>query len=245
MTYTIALIGARSGSSLKDKNIRPLARHPLIAYSILCALRAVNIHRVIVSTDSPEYAEIAKSYGAEVPFIQPAPTAGALSGDYPFIAHALDWMRVHDERLPDLIVHLRPTTPLREPGIIAAAVKTLEDNVVATALRSVHEMPESAHKCFEIFGGYLRTMHTESFELDASNRARQAYPTTYHPNGYVDVLRTDFIRNSQLYGTRMIHGNRVIPFVTPPVIEADTEEDFAMLEYQVGRDPHFTGRLFE
>ena len=73
MTYCIALIGARSGSSLKDKNIRPLAGHPLIAYSILCALRAVNIHRVIVSTDSPEYAEIAKSYGAEVPFIQRRP----------------------------------------------------------------------------------------------------------------------------------------------------------------------------
>lgn len=240
----IALIGARSGSSLKHKNIRPLAGHPLLAYSILAALQAKNIQRVIVSTDSQEYAEIARKYGAEVPYIQPAATATATSGDYPFIAHALDWMRIHDKELPELLVHLRPTTPLRDPDVIDEAIELMTLRNQATSMRSVHEMSESAYKCVEIAGDRLMVIGTRDCDLDTAGQARHLYPKTYQPNGYIDILKPDFIRESQFRGTRQIHGDCVMPFITSAVTEVDCEGDFAMLEWQVHRNPELVKRVF-
>jgi CMP-N,N'-diacetyllegionaminic acid synthase len=138
-----------------------------------------------------------------------------------------------------LIVHLRPTTPLREASLVAAAVEALRLDAEATALRSVHEMSESAYKCFEIKEQRLKTVGSGSFELDAANEARQLFPKTYQANGYVDVLKTEFIRAQQ-----RIHGSRVTDFITPPVTEVDTEAEFALLEYQAGSNPAIISQLF-
>lgn len=240
MTYVVALIPARSGSSLKDKNIRSLGGYPLLAYSIKAAQKAGNIDRVIVSTDSKDYAAIARDYGAETPFIQPENTARDYSGDYPFLAHSIVWMDANEKRIPDAIVHLRPTTPLRDPLLVRNAIDTLNHwgEFVPSALRSVHEMSESAHKCFHVIRGQLATL-SDSFSVEDANHPRQHYKPTYQGNGYVDVLRTDFIRN-----TGKIHGSRVIAFITPPMIEVDTEDDFKMLELQIAANPQLVERLF-
>ena len=241
MSYVVALVPARAGSKgVPNKNIRLLANHPLLAYSVRAGIKAGNIDRVIVSTDSAQYADIARRYGAEAPFLRPAPLAGDRSPDYEFIAHALDWIEREEKRLPDLVVHLRPTTPLRDARQVAAAVRALEADAEATALRSVHEMSESAYKCFEIEDARLKTVGSGSFELDAANQARQMFPKTFQANGYVDVLKTGFIR---AHGR--IHGNRVAAFITPPVTEVDTEADFALLEYQAGSDPALIRQLFD
>ena len=245
MTYVVALIPARSGSrGLPGKNIRKLVGIPLLVYSVRAAQKAGNIDRVIVSTDSEEYAEIAKKASAEVPFIQPVETARDDSGDYPFLAHALAWMDRSEKRLPDLIVHLRPTTPLRDPALVADAVQRMalrddEDwrHGEPTALRSVHEMSESAHKCFQVINGSLVTLEG-SFDVESANRPRQDYITTYQANGYVDVLRTDYIRR---HGK--IHGDRVTAFATPPVIEVDTEENFKLLQLQAAANPQLVSRV--
>lgn len=241
MTYTVALIGARSGSSLKDKNIRPLAGHPLLAYSIKAAQKCRAIDRVIVSTDSAEYAAIALGYGADF-IMQPSDTAQADSGDYPFIAHALDHIGVPS--LPDLIAHLRPTTPLRDPTIISDAISAMKYNMPpATALRSVHEMSESAYKCFEIEHDMLKSVCNKSSWIDHVNAPRQRYTKTYQGNGYVDILSAAFIR--QWSKEKRLHGYHVIPFITPPVIEVDTEHDFEMLELQAARHPEIVKALFD
>ena len=87
----VALIPARSGSKgVSNKNIRPLAGFPLIAYSIKAALKSKLIDRVIVSTDSEEYAEIAREYGAEVPFLRPSELSGDIATDKQFFKHAID-----------------------------------------------------------------------------------------------------------------------------------------------------------
>ena len=239
--FVIALIPARSGSSLRDKNIRALAGHPLLAYSINAAFRVSTIDRIVVSTDSQEYADIAINYGAEAPFLRPLDISGDWATDYEFVAHALEWIRVNDGVLPDYIVHLRPTTPLREPSYIAQAIDALAATPQATALRSVHLMSESAYKCFEIDGplSYLRTVGRRSFALDEANRERQVFPKTYYPNGYVDVLRVEHV-----LAQHCIHGNRVMPLVTPRVTEVDTEEDFALLEWEVARNPGIVKALF-
>jgi len=241
MAKVVALIPARAGSKgVPDKNIKPLAGHPLLAWTIAACLKSAAIERVIVSTDSPDYAALSIRLGAEAPFLRPAEISGDRSTDQEFIVHALDWLAEHGDA-PEYVVHMRPTTPLRDPRQIDEAVQAFMAAPEATALRSVHEMPESAYKAFEIApGGQLKRLGSDSTALDAANNARQQFPATYQANGYVDVLSTAFIRRAGL-----IHGDRVMPFVTPPVVEVDTAEDFAHLEFQVARHPEFINLLFE
>ena len=240
MPSIVALIPARSGSKgVPHKNIKPLGKHPLIEWSVAACKATSSIHRIIVSTDSEEYAQMSREMGAEVPFLRPAEIAGDRSTDYDFIEHALDWFLKNGGE-PEYIVHIRPTTPFRDPALIDHAVATFINHPQATALRSVHPMSESAYKTFEIApGGRLKRVASESTELDAANNARQQFPTTYIANGYVDVLSAAFIRKMHL-----IHGSHVLPFITPVVNEVDTEEDFFMLELELQNHPEFATRLF-
>ena len=235
-----AIIPARSGSKgLPGKNVKLLAGRPLLAYSIAAARLSKHIQRTIVSTDSQHYADIAKKYGAEVPFLRPVEISGDGSSDYEFVRHALDWMKMNEGYQPKYLVNLRPTTPLREPSYIDAAIRRLERDDNATALRSVHEMSESTYKTFEIREEYLNCVCTGSSNIEAAGRPRQQYRKTYEGNGYVDVMKSSYIlENFKIYG------EQVIAFVTPRVFEADTIEDFDYLEYQVAKDPMVVKRLF-
>src|SRR5205085_2482814 len=90
MPSVVALIPARSGSErVRDKNIRPLAGHPLLAYAVAAALQADVFDRVVCSTDSGKIAEVAQRYGADVPFLRPTELATATSPDIEWITHAL------------------------------------------------------------------------------------------------------------------------------------------------------------
>lgn len=240
MNRVVALIPARAGSKgVPNKNVRMLGGHALIEWSIAACRKVKMIDRVVVSTDSIEYAELCRTLGAEVPFLRPAAISGDRSTDYEFIEHALDWFRQNGGE-PEFIVHIRPTTPFRSPALIESAIKAFQAPNNATAMRSVHEMSESAYKTFEIAGrGYLKRLGSDSTALDAANNARQAYPATYIANGYVDVLSTAFIRQSGL-----LHGDRVMPFITPRVSEVDSEDDFAFLEYQLSRSPSLGLQIF-
>ena len=239
MVYSI--IPARGGSKgIPGKNITPLCGYPLIAYSIRASLKAASIDRTIVTTDSAEIAEIAKSFGAEVPFLRPAAISGDKSTDYEFFKHALDWFEMNEGKVPEYLVHLRPTTPLRTAALIDEAVESFRSHPQATALRSVHEMSESAYKTFELDGDFLRTVFSGSRELDASNAERQRFPATYTANGCVDVLRTSFILQNG-----KIHGNSVVAFRTPPAMEVDTMADLQLLGVIAQRDAEIRRVLFE
>ncbi len=239
----VALVPARSGSKgLADKNIRPLGGWPLLAWTIAVSHRVERIDRVIVSTDSADYAAIAEAHGAEVPFLRPAEISGDRSTDREFIVHALDELGATGEE-PEIVVHLRPTTPFRAPDLVDRAITHFVEAGLrdgATALRSVHETPESAWKCLEIGDdGLLRPMGSDDSSLDASNMARQSFPTTFFANGYVDVLSTAFIRQSGL-----LHGSRVIPFKTPPVTEVDSPAEFEILEAQLAGRSELADMVF-
>lgn len=240
MSNVVALIGARGGSKgVPHKNIKLLGGHSLLTWSIAACLRSHSIDRVIVSTDSPDYAALAIQLGAEAPFLRPAEISGDRSTDYDFIVHALDWLAA-DGREPDYLVHIRPTTPLRDPMLIDAAVQAFRAAPHATALRSVHEMSESAYKTFELAeGGQLKRLGADNTALDSANNARQQFPSTYQANGYVDVLSSAFIRKSGL-----MHGDQVMPFITPTVVEVDTLDDFDHLEFQITRMPGVLHKLF-
>lgn len=237
----VALIPARAGSKgVPDKNIRLLGGHPLVEWSIAASRRSSLVDRVIISTDSPEYARLASAAGAEAPFLRPAEISGDASTDLDFVIHALDYLASRGEE-PDYIVHIRPTTPFRDPELIDSAIRAYMNEAKATALRSVHEMAESAYKTFEIDSRkVLKRVGSESTALDIANNARQAFPKTYQANGYVDVLSTRFIR-----AHRLMHGDFVQPFITPPVVEVDREEDFEHLEFQLSRNLKIAAQLFD
>ena len=240
MTSTVALIPARSGSKgVKNKNILKVNGFPLLAFSIRAALLTKGIDRVVVSTDSRSYKKIALEYGADVPFLRPKNISGDRSTDYEFICHALDWFSTKEGEVPHSIVHLRPTTPFRDPKIIGKAIKEFERNKRATALRSVQLMSESAYKCFQVENKYLKCAYTLSPDLDPMNNPRQSFSKTFQANGYVDVLKT-----SHIFKHKKLHGKRVLAFTTPSVMEIDTKEDVKYLEYEVSHNQDLINRLF-
>jgi N-acylneuraminate cytidylyltransferase len=241
MIDIVAIIPARSGSKgVPDKNIKLLAGKPLIAYSIASAQLTDNIQRVIVSTDSERYAEIALEYGAETPFLRPAELSVDSCTDYDVLKHTLDWLQVNEGFQPEYLVYLRPVTPLRDITIIKSAIERIKMDNDATALRSMHEMPETAYKTLEIEGGYLKCICSGSFDIDAANLPRQTYEKTYVANGYVDIIRSSFVIENE-----KVFGNRVIAYITPVITDIDTLEDFEYLEYQAAKDHTVVSRLFQ
>lgn len=235
-----SIIPARGGSKgVPGKNIKPLGGYPLIAYSICASKLCKNIERTIVSTDSKEIADVAIRYGAEAPFLRPKEISEDISTDYKVIKHALVWFQNNEGMQPEYLVHLRPTTPLRDVCYIEAAIENIKQNNMATALRSVHEMSESAYKTLEVENGYLKSVGSGSYDIEASNEPRQKFKKTYQGNGYVDVIRSSYVIKNE-----KIHGDRVTAYITPRVVEVDTLEDFDYLEYQIAKDPTVVSRLF-
>lgn len=228
----VALIPARGGSKgVFKKNIRCLGGYPLIAYSIIASKLSSVIDRVIVSTDSEEIATIAEEYGAEVPFLRPADLAGDQSGDIGFVAHAIEWFHEKESEIPGYIVHIRPTTPLRDISIVDSAIRMIRNNPAATSLRSGHLASESPFKWFEINAqGYFESI-CKGLSNEQANDGRQKFPDVYIPDGYVDVIKTDFVIKNEI-----LHGNNMLGFKSPVCVEVDTEDDFMMLEYQIEKN---------
>lgn len=218
-----AAIPARSGSkTIPDKNIQIVNKLPLIAYSILTAKSIPKIDRIIVSTDSISYKEIAEKYGAEVPFLRPKAISGDDSCDIEWVNHLLHWLEKNEGQLPKYLIHLRPTSPLRESKYIELAIQYIEKHPKATALRSVIKMTKSAYKDFEIKNGFLRQVGSNSFDVDKANRPRHFYSTTYDANGYVDILKTEYILSTNM---TKIHGNKVLAFKVPYIDDIDEEKE--------------------
>lgn len=227
----IAIIPARSGSKgIPGKNIINLGGYPLIAFSIVVAKMSKIISRVIVSTDSEKIAEIAIKYGAEAPFLRPKKYAKDSSLDIEFVQHALLWLKKNENYQPEYIVHIRPTTPLRDSSLIDEAIKKILKNKKVTALRSAHELKESPHKFFEIKNGFFTGLFPEDRRPDYHNLPRQAFKPAYHPNGYVDVIKTKTIKEQGV-----IHGNKILPFVTPFSPELDNIEDLDYVKFNLNR----------
>lgn len=223
----LALIPARGGSKgMPRKNVRQVAGKPLIAYSIQQALGSRLITRTIVSTDDAEIAAIARQYGAEVPFRRPRRLAGDRSPDIDVFRHALDWLRQREGYACDLVVHLRPTTPVRQIERIDAAIEALVRDPRAHSLRSVSEASQTPYKMWRRTERYLEPLLTASGLAEGHSMARQQLPTVYWQNGYIDIVRPDVVLK-----LGMMAGRRVLPFIiTEPVPGLDYEEELPALE---------------
>jgi CMP-N,N'-diacetyllegionaminic acid synthase len=226
----LALIPARGGSKgVPKKNIKLLQGYPLIAHSIIAAKLSNKINKIVVSTDSQEIAEISSKYGAETPFLRPTELANDSSKDIDFVLHALDYLKVNENYTPDLIVLLRPTTPMREIEVVDAAIEKYLNDKKATSLRSSHPASESPFKWFLLKNDYY-TPICEKYTLEDTNKPRQDFSEVYIPNGYVDILNPNFIKTSHA-----LYGEQIIAYITPHGYEIDTIEDFKYIEYQISQ----------
>jgi len=230
----VAIIPARGGSkSIPHKNTIDLDGFPLLAYSIAAARLSKLITRIIVSTDNAEIADIALKFGAEVPFLRPKKYATDKSTDLEFVQHTLRWFQKKENRTPDYLVHLRPTTPLRKPRQVDNAVRLMIENPKATALRSVHEIRESPYKLLGMENGYLIGLFPNDPRPEYYNLPRQAFPSVYQPNGYVDVLVC-----KNVLETNRLHGDKVLGFITEDVGELDKIEDIERIEYLLSKNEY-------
>ncbi len=229
----VAIIPARGGSKgIPKKNIYPLKTYPLIAYSIVAAQFSKQIERTVVSTDSTEIAEIAQRYGAEVPFLRPSELAKDHSTDRDFLLHAIQWFQNNEKNIPKYWVHLRPTTPLRDPAIIDRAISTILEKKEATALRSGHPVSESPFKWFQRNeSGYFEGILPDDPRPEYYNLPRQEFPPVYIPDGYVDILKTSFVSQSI-----SLHGNKMLGFISPVCDEVDTLEDLERIQFHLEKN---------
>lgn len=218
-----AIVPARSGSKgIPHKNIKPMCGYPLMAYTIAAAVLSKTIDRVIVSTDSTEYAKIAESYGAEVPFLRPDEISGDMATDLELMLHAIQWFYDNENSVPEYFVHLRVTCPLREPELIDQAVDLMKQHPEATCLLSGC-VPAGILTPFKWLvkqdGIYFKSIFFEN--NDDSNLPRQSYPPAYIRTVYVDILSVEsLVRNGVLFG------NKILAFETPETVDIDHIDDY-------------------
>ncbi len=221
----LALIPARGGSKgIPRKNVRDFAGAPLIAYSIAAALQAELVTRVIVSTDDPEIAEVARAWGAETPFVRPAQFAQDDTTDLPVFEHALQWMRENEGYQPEIVIQLRPTSPVRPIGLLDEAVKKLLEHPEADCVRGVVPSGQNPFKMWQIDrDGQLEPLLKVAGLSEPYNAPRQALPDTYWQTGHIDAIRTKTILEKH-----SLTGDVILPLLIDPLytVDIDTIEDF-------------------
>lgn len=217
----LAVIPARSGSkSVPDKNIREVAGKPMLAYSIEHAQKSTYITRVIVSTDSPKYGEIAKQYGAEVPFMRPSQYATDTALDYDVFLHALSWLKEKENYEPDLVVQLRPTYPVRDIEDIDTMIQMMINDETADSVRSIALAKEIPYKMWKKDEkGELHPVMTDIPEC--YNMPRQELPKVYYQNACIDIFRPRCI-----YEYHSMTGKKILGYAMKENYDIDTPEEF-------------------
>lgn len=229
-TGVLALIPARGGSkSIPRKNLRPLGGHPLIAWSIAAARASARVDLVIVSSDDEEIRAAAAEYGAEAPFLRPAPLAQDDTPDLPVFLHALRWLEEERGHCPEIVVQLRPTSPLRPPGLVDDAIACIEGCPEADSLRSVTPPNQNPFKMWTHRERWLRPV-LGRFSQELFNRPRQKLPLVLWQTGHLDV-----VRRSTIVSQRSMTGRRILPFSVDPrhAIDIDTRDQWAFAEWLI------------
>ena len=170
----LAIITARGGSkSIPNKNIIPFLGRPLINWSVESALDSKLITRIITSTDDPDIADAAKKAGSEIPFIRPAKYAQDDTLDLPVFEHALKWLQEAESYSPKIVVHLRPTTPLRPKGLIDEGINLLINDPNADSVRAVCKPANNPFKMWKIQNDGAMVPLFESGIHEQYNQPRQ------------------------------------------------------------------------
>lgn len=218
----LTIIPARGGSKgIKLKNLSKIYGKPLVAYSIEHSLASKLINRTIVSTDNEEIAKVSEEYGAEIPIFRSKELAGDDVLDFPVFEHMLAHLKKEENYEPEIVVHLRPTSPYREPKWIDSAINLLVENPSADSVRSVSEPSQHPYRVFEIKNKYLHPLmnerHPEPYLL-----RRQDLPIMYYYNCVIDVTKP-----STIFNKKSMTGDKMLPYIMnrEDSIDIDTPMD--------------------
>ncbi len=230
MTEILALIPARGGSKgIPRKNIRLFAGYPLIAWSIAAAKQSELVTRIIVSTDDEEIAAVAREWGAETPFLRPAEFAQDKTTDLPVFEHALKWLEDVEGYRPDVVVQLRPTSPIRPRTMLDDAIRILLDHADADCVRGVVPAAQNPFKMWR-FNGDGKPLNP-LLEVDGIpepyNAPRQILPPVYWQTGHIDA-----IRDATITQKNSLTGDVIYPLLIDPkyTVDIDTPADWAKYE---------------
>ena len=227
----LAIIPARGGSKgIPRKNLVHFLGDPLITHSIRHALGCKSITKTIVSTDDDEIASLSRKLGADVPFMRPSELAEDHVLDWPVFVHALKYLEKQESYKPDIVVHLRPTTPYRKTEWIDEAIQLLLDNPQADSVRSVSEPEKHPYRMFSIDdSGFLdpimKHKHPEPYLL-----RRQDLPKVYYYNCVIDVTRPETI-----FLMKSMTGQHILPFImnSEEVLDIDRPLDLEIGQFIV------------
>lgn len=217
----LAVIPARGGSKgIPRKNIKDFAGYPLIAYSIAAATQSKLVTRTIVSTDDEEIAAVARQYGAETPFLRPAEIAQDNTTDLPVFQHVLSWLKENEGYVPDVVVQLRPTSPVRPLACVDDAVNMLLSHPDADSVRGVVEADQCPYKMWLIdtTSGTMSPLLGVDGISEAYNAPRQKLPKAYWQIGHIDAIRPRAIveQNS-------MSGKVIMPLIMDPRFTVDLD----------------------
>ncbi len=225
----LAIIPARGGSKgIPRKNIREFAGYPLIAYSIAAGLQAELISRVIVSTEDHEIADVARTFDAEVPFMRPVELAQDDTTDLPVFDHALRWLEKNEVYRPDLVVQLRPTSPIRPKDLVDRAIEILLHHPEADSVRGVVPAGQNPHKMWRINPeGLMRPLLKVDDMDEPYNAPRQKLPPVFWQTGHIEVIRPEVITRKN-----SMTGETILPAYIDPSFTVDLDDlrDWAYFE---------------
>lgn len=230
MTEILALIPARGGSKgIHRKNIRSFAGYPLLAWSIAAAKQSKSVTRIIVSTDDEEITAIAREWGAETPFLRPAELAHDKTTDLPVFEHALKWMQEMEGYHPEIMVQLRPTSPIRPKSMVDDAIRILLNHKDADCVRGVVPAAQNPFKMWRFNGEEkpLNPLLEVEGITEPYNAPRQVLPPVYWQTGHIDAIRTATITHK-----KSLTGDVVYPLLIDPkyAVDIDMLADWAKYE---------------
>ncbi|HHM04488.1 MAG TPA: acylneuraminate cytidylyltransferase family protein [Gammaproteobacteria bacterium] len=224
----VALVPARAGSRrVVHKNIRCLGHHPLLAYTIQSALQSGVFEAVVVSTDDARYADIARHYGAQAPFLRPADLATATSPDIEWVAHALENL-AGDGHHYDCFSILRPTSPFRTADTLRRAWRAFAGDPRADSLRAVEPCRQHPGKMWLLRGSRMQPL------LPFANGTQPWHSSQYPslPEVYVQNASLEIAWTRVVLEQGSIAGSAVVPFLTQgrEGFDINSEDDWMLAE---------------
>lgn len=222
----LAIIPCRSGSKeIRNKNLVKFNNKTLIEYSIHFAKECKFFDKIIVSTDSNVYKKISEKNGISVPFLRPKKISKDRSTDYEFITHCLKYLKDNQNFKPDLIVHLRPTSPLRKIKDLKYGLRILIKNKKIDSLKTITKMKHSVFKTW--FSDRKKLIRpSTNFNLgfkEPYNLPRQMLPLSYKQTALFDIYRRDIVINK-----KNLSGKKIFGLELDSYLDIDSKEDIVI-----------------
>jgi len=227
----LAIIAARGGSKgVKNKNIRLLAGKPLIAYSIEQVLRWGGFTKFIVSTDSPEIADVSRRYGAEVPFLRPPEFATDIAGKMSALRNALQMAETHYEMTFDAVLDVDATAPVRTVADIEAIVQLFQSKECDCVFSVVKAHRNPYFNMVELQpDGTVKLCKTQPFQVTS----RQSAPVVYDMNASLYVYAREFLLNEQYHLVSTAQTAYAYDMDELSRFDIDSELDFRFIEFLI------------